>query len=55
MKKRKLKSLEDIEKLPAGDWVEADGSELNLMVIDEEEGSITVSGKGLSKKVKTIE
>jgi len=43
MKKVKIKSLEDFEKLPEGEWVDVEGGDLEVELVEEVDAKLLVS------------
>ena len=45
MKKVRIKSMEDFEKLPAGEWVKVKGGDLEVELVEEVDAKLLISGK----------
>ncbi|MCW3135159.1 MAG: hypothetical protein N2V78_12640 [Methanophagales archaeon] len=43
MKKVKIKSMEDFEKLPEGEWVDVEGGDLEVELVEEVDAKLLVS------------
>lgn len=43
MQKLKIKSMEDFEKLPEGEWVEVEGDDLEVELVEEVEAKLLIS------------
>ena len=43
MKKMKIKSMEDFEKLPEGEWVEVEGGDLEVELVEEVDAKLLIS------------
>ena len=47
MKKVKIKSMEDFEKLPEGEWVEVEGGDLEVELVEEVDAKLLISEEGV--------
>ena len=47
MKKVKIKSMEDFEKLPEGEWVEVEGEDLEVELVEEVDAKLLISEEGV--------
>ena len=45
MKKVRIRSTEDFEKLPEGEWVEVEGGDLEVELVEEVDAKLLISGK----------
>jgi hypothetical protein len=43
MKKVRIKSLEDFEELPEGEWIEVEGGELGIELVEEVDTKLLIS------------
>ena len=47
MKKVRIRSMDDFEKLPEGEWVDVEGGDLELELIEEVEAKLIISDEGV--------
>jgi hypothetical protein len=47
MKKVRIRSMDDFEKLPEGEWVEVEGGDLEVDLIEEVEAKLIISDEGV--------
>jgi hypothetical protein len=45
MKKVRIKSMEDFEKLPEGEWVKVKGGDLEVELVEEVDAKLLISGE----------
>jgi len=45
MKKVRIKSMEDFEKLPEGEWVKVKGGDLKVELVEEVDAKLLISGE----------
>ena len=43
MKKVRIKSLEDFEELPEGEWLEVEGGDLEIELVEEVDAKLLIS------------
>ena len=43
MKKVRIKSLEDFEELPEGEWIEVEGGDLEIELVEEVDAKLLIS------------
>jgi len=47
MKKVRIRSMDDFEKLPEGEWVEVEGGDLEVELVEEVEAKLIISDEGV--------
>ena len=47
MKKIRIRSMDNFEKLPEGEWVEVEGGDLEVELIEEVEAKLIISDEGV--------
>jgi hypothetical protein len=54
MKKTKIKSMEDFEKLPEGEWVEVEGGDLEVELVEEVDAKLLISEREVNGVKKSV-
>jgi len=54
MNKVRIKSMEDFEKLPEGEWVEVEGGDLEIELVEEVDAKLLISKEKVKIPVDKI-
>jgi len=54
MNKVRIKSMEDFEKLPEGEWVEVEGGDLEIELVEEVDAKLLISEEEVKIPVDKI-
>ncbi len=54
MNKVRIKSMEDFEKLPEGEWVEVEGGDLEIELVEEVDAKLLISKEEVKIPVDKI-